>query len=200
MPSPDLPAVFVGVWERQELVVDGAPVTGAGRAVWVQAGRRFVDVREAGGGLGPEGFAGSTAWDPVAETLRWSHELDLHGEDPVDVGRVEWVGGDLVEHGTAVVDGAAVDYVERWVQCAEPGSTVIVAEAEAEAEGGVGALGSAPTVTVAVVRRQGRWGTVLDDAGGVRLDPPGGIGVRFSHIGSQWRVVDTGRAVVPPSS
>lgn len=47
MPSPDLPAVFVGVWERQESVVD--------------------------------------------------------------VGCVEWVGVDLVEHGTAVVDtGRAV--------------------------------------------------------------------------------------------
>src|SRR5260221_12397397 len=57
-----LPARFVGAWERGDLEVDGSPVSDAGRAVWIEAGAAYVDVRGTGGFAGRPGFAGPTAW------------------------------------------------------------------------------------------------------------------------------------------
>ena len=42
------PGRFVGAWEREALEIGGAPVAGIGRALWIEAGGTYVDVRAPG--------------------------------------------------------------------------------------------------------------------------------------------------------
>lgn len=109
-----LPPEFVGLWNRVSIVVDGCSIPGAGPAWWFQAPQRFLDVRARGGGLRAEMFGGVTTWSATARTLFWSHDLDLHDDGSDDSGRVEWIHGDLVEHGTAASADGVVEYTEVW--------------------------------------------------------------------------------------
>ena len=121
-----LPARFLGAWERHELTVDGTPVGDAGRAVWVEAGAAYVDVRGAGGFASNTCFAGTTSWDDPC--LTWQHEIDAHpGEEGADVGRITFDGADLVEQGDFIA-GTQAPYRERWRRLAGPLGPVLAAE------------------------------------------------------------------------
>jgi hypothetical protein len=121
-----LPARFLGAWERHELTVDGAPMAGAGRAVWVEAGAAYVDVRGAGGFASDTCFAGTTSW--TEPCLTWRHEIDAHsGEDGTDVGHISFDGDDLIEQGDFIA-GRQVPYRERWHRLAGSTGPVLAAE------------------------------------------------------------------------
>jgi hypothetical protein len=107
-----LPRCFVAAWERSEFVVDGEPVPDAGRAVWVEAGNAYVDVRGPGGLASGTTFAGTTAWDEPH--LTWTHTIDAEPDgDGVDQGLISFAGDDLIEEGEFIA-GRVVTYRERW--------------------------------------------------------------------------------------
>lgn len=107
-----LPARFLGAWERRELVLGGAPEAGAGRAIWIEAGVAFVDVRGPGTQASDTSFAGTTSWD--APRLTWMHEIDrVLSDQGADVGRVTFDGDDLIEEGDSIA-GWHIPYRERW--------------------------------------------------------------------------------------
>jgi hypothetical protein len=124
--APALPARFVGAWERVELVIDGE-VVDCGRAVWIETGIGFVDVRGPGGPASDTCFAGRTAWcDPY---LTWTHDLDatdVTSGDTTDIGRITVVDGELLEEG-AFPGEPAVRYAERWRRLDGGTSTIAVA-------------------------------------------------------------------------
>jgi hypothetical protein len=107
-----LPERFVAAWERSEFVVDGEPVAEPGRAVWVEAGDAFVDVRGPGGFASGTTFAGTTSW--ADSHLTWVHTIDAEpGDDGVDRGLISFVGDDLIEEGELIA-GRVISYRERW--------------------------------------------------------------------------------------
>ena len=164
--SQGVPEAFVGAWERHELVVGGAPVASAGRAVWVEAGAAFVDVRGDGSFASDTCFAGRTAWDEPH--LSWTHEIDRDATavgDGADVGRITVDGHALIEEGSHIA-GTAVDYRERWVRL--PGSDGPVASAQTD--GGLAV-------------RVGNHAAVVVD----RRDAGGGFAAAYAHFdGGRW--------------
>jgi hypothetical protein len=121
-----LPARFFGAWERDELTVDGDRVADAGRAVWVEAGAAYVDVRGAGGFASDTCFAGTTSW--AEPCLTWRHDIDAHpGGDGVDVGHMTFDGEDLIEQGDFIA-GKQVPYRERWRRLGGPRGPVLAAD------------------------------------------------------------------------
>lgn len=130
-----LPYEFVGLWERVSIVVDGRLIRDAGRTWWFQGEQQFLDVRAAGGGLLTEMFGGVTTWDDSAQTLSWSHDIDLHRGDRDDSGRVEWRDGDLIEHGSAMGPAGPIEYSEVWRRRETDASVMI-----ADRVGGTGRL------------------------------------------------------------
>ena len=165
-----LPRCFVAAWERMELVVDGAPIAG-GRAVWLEAGDAFVDVRGPGGFASDTTFAGTTSWaDPY---LTWSHTVDaerqsddaeLHS-DAADRGLISFVGDDLIEEGEFTTD-RVVTYREHWHRLAGGGGPVVAATTD----GGV------------AVRVGDHAAVVLD-----RRPTGGGIAARYDRWdGTAW--------------
>jgi hypothetical protein len=129
MGAPAPPSRFVGAWERIELAIDGDLIA-AGRAVWLEAGSGFVDVRGPGGPASDTCFAGRTAWcDPY---LTWAHEVDATestGGDTTDIGRITVIGGDLLEEG-ALPGEPSVRYAERWRRMGGPAGPIAVAATE----------------------------------------------------------------------
>jgi hypothetical protein len=122
----DLPARFFGAWERSALTIDGAPVTDAGRAVWVQAGAVFVDVRGPGGFASDTCFAGTTKWSEPY--LAWTHVIDRAGaQDGEDRGHITFDGDDLIEAGSFIA-GVERAYAERWTRLPGPLLPVLAAE------------------------------------------------------------------------
>jgi hypothetical protein len=113
MPPP--PEDFSGVWVRRGLVVGGIPVDDAD-VLWLQAGGWYADLRiphdDRGGPV--EAFAGPASW--YAPHFTWDHLLDWVGTFPLDVGRLEPDGADLVESGTFDRDGTPAPYRERWIR------------------------------------------------------------------------------------
>jgi hypothetical protein len=109
-----LPSRFLGVWERTELVVDGAPVD-PGRAVWLEAGSAHVDVRTGHGPDCPSGSGGTTSWD--GKSLAWSLDVDSRADGgpyrSIERGRIAFDGDDLLEEGTGR-DGSPAPYRARW--------------------------------------------------------------------------------------
>jgi hypothetical protein len=102
-----LPPRFLGTWERVELEVDGEAVADPGRAVWLEAGSGYVDVRTGRAPDCPAGSAGTTSWDGAS--LAWGHDVDSRSGDglyaSVERGRITFAGDDLVEEGTGA-DGS----------------------------------------------------------------------------------------------
>jgi hypothetical protein len=115
-----LPELFVGVWVRESISLDGGPASETEDVVWLQGPETFADVRLARdpGTSVTEAFGGTTCWDGKA--LRWDHELDWHGGfAATDLGRIEWVDDVMVERGTMAVAGSdgeryEVAYEEIW--------------------------------------------------------------------------------------
>ena len=171
-------------------------------------------MRAAGGGAPSEAFAGVTSWDPVRRTLTWDPQLDLHPGARVDCGRIEWVDGDLIEHGTADLLDETVHYTEVFRRRSLDGAPVVIADRI----GGSGRLawcGIRGAVLIddrpAGLVRGGSfvdhgWAWVLDLVlgslpGAIRLtagaDPALGVepGAELDLFGARWRVVEVGPRV-----
>lgn len=175
----ELPARFYGAWERSLLTIDGVAAADAGRAVWVQAGSVFVDVRGPGGFASDTCFAGTTTWSEPH--LTWAHVIDrAGGEDGEDTGHITFDGDDLIERGSFIA-GATRDYSERWTPL--PGDrTPVLAAASA---------------TGLCVRVGDYAAAVIDDR-----DAGGGFVAAFWRwTDSEWRAeleVDGDVALLPP--
>jgi hypothetical protein len=163
----ELPPRFLGAWDRRELTVDGASIA-TGRAVWIEAGAAFIDVRGPGGPASDTCFAGTTSWcDPY---LTWVHELDAAGgwHGTADIGRISVVDGDLLEEGALPGDPPRT-YSERWRRL--PGSDGPVAVAVTDRGIAVRVGDHAATVVDArevngpIAARYDRW-----DGGGWRTE------------------------------
>jgi creatinine amidohydrolase len=174
-----IPDAFVGAWQRHSIALDGGRPSEPATVIWVQGHSAYADLRvPLDGSRAVESFAGHTTWEPPR--LRWSHDIDLAGGPAAltDVGVVEWDGGDLIESGTFVIDGADVPYVEVWrrlpgsdgriVETTEAGYTqVAVGEHELTVVDGRGAgegfsacyrrSGQVVLTTGAVERKARRW-------------------------------------------
>jgi hypothetical protein len=120
-----IPDEFVGAWERISVSLDGSVPAEPATVIWLQGRSAFADLRlprddvhapdlPYGTGSVERCFAGHARFEPP--NLRWSHTIDLAGvlADKDDVGYVRWDNGDLVEEGTFLIDGIAVEYVEVW--------------------------------------------------------------------------------------
>jgi hypothetical protein len=156
-----LPKEFIGAWERHDLWVRWQQVTDVGRAVWIQAGDAFVDVRGTGGFASDTCFAGTTSWtDPF---LTWTHIVDRATDDVhADRGRICFDGDDLIEHGNAIA-GRAMPYRERWHRLTGEAEPCVVETADA-----------------AIAVRVGDHAASVIDARGSR----GGFAARY------WRLVE----------
>jgi hypothetical protein len=177
--SEPLPARFFGAWARDELVVDDDLVADAGRAVWVQAGCFFVDVRGPGGFAGDTCFAGSTKW--VEPYLEWEHAVDLErGHEGSDRGRITFDGDDLIEEG-GFIAGEHRPYRERWRRLPGPAAPLLAAVAK-------GAV---------AVRIGAHAAVVVDDRA-----QEGGFSARYLRNGSAGWVaeltIECGPAVIVP--
>jgi Protein HRI1 len=122
-----LPQEFIAAWARGELIVDGKPVEGAGRAVWVEAGTAYVDVRNGEGFASGTTFAGLASWDEPH--LTWAHAIDAESDGGADVGLMSYDGDDLIEEGE-YFDDRVVRYSERWVRLAGSDGAVLTASAD----------------------------------------------------------------------
>jgi hypothetical protein len=121
------PATLWGAWERGELTCDGRLHAGLGRAVWLQAGRWYVDVRGPGGFASDTCFAGSTKWE--APYLTWAHDIDRMDESGgMDRGHMTFEGDDLIEQGEFIA-GMARSYRERWCRLPGPAAPLLAARA-----------------------------------------------------------------------
>jgi hypothetical protein len=123
-----LPTRFFGSWERRELTIDGVPSSEtSGRAIWIQAGDAFVDVRGPGGVASDTCFAGTAVWEEPY--LTWTHEIDRHPSAAgVDRGHITFDGNELVETGD-FIGGAHHSYQERWCPARGPRTPVVAAVA-----------------------------------------------------------------------
>jgi hypothetical protein len=164
-----LPDLFVGVWVRESIALDGGPAAEAEDVVWLQGPETFADVRlaRAAGAPVTEAFGGTTGWDGKA--LHWAHELDWHGGfAQTDLGRIEWVDDVMVERGTMAVAGSdgeryEVAYEEIWRR--------------EHTDGPVLALGAATAAGTALHVAVDDWAITL--AGG----PPGTFALRLVRPG-----------------
>ena len=147
-------------------------------------------------------FGGETTWDASTDSLSWTHAIDLHTDSDVDIGRVEWRDGDLIEYGTAPGPAGMVHYHEVWRR-QQVGEPVIVADRV----GGVGRLArcgvrgavfidARPTVTPAGgLFAEQSWQCVFDVTISRRLHSkpvsvPTAIGASFDQFENSWTVVD----------
>ncbi len=107
-----VPRRFVGAWERDELRIAGRAVPGIGRAVWIEAGGTYVDVRAPGTVASGTSFGGRSTWR--APIFTWHHDLDLHPRPGrVDRGELTCLENRIVERGTGIDDNDA-PYEEHW--------------------------------------------------------------------------------------
>lgn len=115
---PSLPALFVGVWTRVSLALDGGDVFENQRVVWAQASSGYADIRTPLASddddpvAGPVSFAGTTAWDGAS--LHWTRTIDLNPGDHDDIGAITWDGDDMIESGEFPFGGKVSPFVEVW--------------------------------------------------------------------------------------
>lgn len=152
------PALYAGLWRRRSLAIgDGLPSEPA-EVHWIQWGDRFIDLRSPRPRqppsplCGPGMFAGTTTW--TNRVLTWHHELDSDSGGGADAGVVSWHGPQLVERGTATIDGVPTPYVEVW----ERMTSVLPPEGRAWTPRlGASAIEVGPHRMAAVVEPDGRW-------------------------------------------
>lgn len=107
-----VPQRFVGAWEREHLEIDGREALGIGRALWIESGGTYVDVRAPGTIASGTSFGGRSAWRPPH--LTWHHDLDAHPvPGAVDRGELTLADDRIIERGTGI-DGGTAAYEERW--------------------------------------------------------------------------------------
>jgi hypothetical protein len=177
---------FVGVWERELLEIDGDVVTGIGRALWIESGGTYVDVRGEGSVASGTSFGGRSAWRSPAFT--WHHDLDLHPRPgSIDRGALTFATPDrIVERGTGIA-GLAAPYVEHWRRLAGPHVETAIATHE---HGLAVRVGDYAGVIVrahpggaawarAWQQDDGRWFEVIALAAGEDLPVPQGSGWRL---------------------
>lgn len=126
---PMTPNEFSGGWHRRCVDIDGAGPVEASTVIWLQAGARFIDLRNpvatsngCGPLDGPGAFAGTTSFENSVLTQR--HEFDVpqrragevtNAHTPaIDTGRVEWVDGMLLEAGELESPDRTIRYIEQW--------------------------------------------------------------------------------------
>ena len=107
-----VPRRFVGAWERAGLEIEGEAVRGAGRAVWIEAGGLYIDVRAPGTVASGTSFGGRSAWRAPRFTWHHDHDLDPH-PGRVDRGVLTVAGDHIIEQGVGLHGGAGA-YEERW--------------------------------------------------------------------------------------
>jgi allophanate hydrolase len=118
-----VPRRFVGAWEREGLDVDGAAVPGIGRALWIEGGGTYVDVRAPGTVASGTSFGGRSAWR--APVFTWHHDLDLHPRPGnTDRGELTLLDDRIIERGSGI-DGGTAAYEERWRRL--PAATALAA-------------------------------------------------------------------------
>ena len=107
-----VPRRFVGAWEREHLEIDGRTAPGIGRALWIEGGGTYVDIRSAGTVASGTSFGGRSTWrSPV---FTWRHDLDAHPRPgSVDRGELSLVDDRIVERGVGI-DGGTATYEEHW--------------------------------------------------------------------------------------
>jgi len=107
-----VPRRFVGAWEREALAIDGVAVPGIGRALWIEGGGIYVDVRAPGAVASGTAFGGRSSWR--APRFTWHHDLDLHPRPGhADRGDLTYEADLIIERGTGI-DGGTDAYEERW--------------------------------------------------------------------------------------
>ena len=123
-----VPRRFVGAWQREHLEIDGSAVARIGRAVWIEAGGMYVDVRGPGRVASETSFGGRSTWRSPRFT--WHHDIDLGpGAAGLDRGELTLDGDRIVERGVGLTaDG--VPYVEHWRRL--PNRTAVTAVARHE--------------------------------------------------------------------
>jgi hypothetical protein len=120
-----MPDRFVGAWEREQLEIAGQRVGGIGRAVWIESGGTYVDVRAPGTVGSDTGFGGRSVW--CAPNFTWHHDLDLHPRPgTVDRGELTVVDDRIIERGVGL-DGSPQRYVEHWRRLANTHDTIAIA-------------------------------------------------------------------------
>ncbi|HTD50968.1 MAG TPA: hypothetical protein VK771_10230 [Acidimicrobiia bacterium] len=120
-----VPRRFVGAWEREQLEIGGHAVPGIGRAVWIESGGTYVDVRAPGTVASETGFGGRSRWR--APNLTWHHDLDLHPRPGnVDRGQLTMLDDRIIERGTGL-DSNPERYAEHWRRLPSTHDTIAVA-------------------------------------------------------------------------
>jgi len=120
-----VPRRFIGAWERERLELDGRRVRGIGRAVWLETGGTYADVRAPGAIASNTAFGGRSAWR--APRFTWHHDVDLDPRPPraIDRGELVYEGDRIVERGSGLAGGAS--YEEHWRRLPTATSTIAIA-------------------------------------------------------------------------
>jgi hypothetical protein len=120
-----VPRRFIGAWDRLLLNVDGSIIKGTGRAVWLEAGGTYLDVRAPGTLASNTSFGGRSSWrSPI---FTWHHDVDLHPQPgAVDRGELTVDGDRIVERGTGLT-GDGVPYTEHWHRFVSTTHTTMIA-------------------------------------------------------------------------
>jgi len=178
-----VPARFVGAWQRERLEVAGRAVAGIGRALWIEGGGTYVDVRAQGELASNTSFGGRSAWR--APRFTWHHDIDLDPEPgAVDRATLAQDGDDLVERGVGLT-GEGVPYLERWHRL----PTTTAATAIAEHTYGLavrvgdyaGAVLAAPRRACCWARTVQGWRVVVSLGRGAGLPEPRDDGWQLPH-------------------
>ena len=126
---PAVPLALRGLWKREVLRRPDEADDRTTRVYWLQTERWHVDLRipaerpdfsdigcledctdvQLAFIAGQEAFCGITRAE--GETCTWCRLFDLKPGTVLDVGRLEWAGDRLIEH------GVGADYLEEWVRC-----------------------------------------------------------------------------------
>jgi len=123
-----VPRRFVGAWEREKLDIGGHAVPGIGRAVWIESGGTYVDVRAPGTVASDTGFAGRSRWR--APNFTWHHDLDLTpAPGNVDRAQLTVLDDRIIERG-AGLDGNPQSYEEHWRCLPNTHDTIAIATHE----------------------------------------------------------------------
>jgi hypothetical protein len=169
-----VPRRFVGAWQRECLEVDGRVVAGIGRAMWVEAGGMYVDVRGPGILASNTSFGGRSSWRSPLFT--WHHDVDLGPASAgTDRGELGLEGDRIIERGVGLT-AAGVPYVEHWRRM--PNQVDVTARARHEhgvavRAGNYAAAVGAETMSAQLWHRaRGAWSELITLGSGAALPVP----------------------------